>query len=152
VCPLTFMVFSRNTLIRGSHPFHAASRVLNASASASSVFARYWVHSTNRTSALIRSVKNSGLRRAAYATNPTNSPGDDATQSLPLYSQSLKAFPPGLASHNSPDSRETHRCLERNAHKMVPNSDSSRCTPSCCPAISQKVGKGTKGGPGGPGR
>ncbi|KAF9440174.1 phosphatidylserine decarboxylase [Macrolepiota fuliginosa MF-IS2] len=63
------MYFSRKTLLtKGKKPLYAASRVLNASsASASSAFSRCWVHSTNKTSALIRTVKSQGFRRA-YST------------------------------------------------------------------------------------
>ncbi|KAF9042242.1 phosphatidylserine decarboxylase-domain-containing protein [Panaeolus papilionaceus] len=63
------MLFSRkNILTKGKKPLYAASRVINASCgSASSVVARCWVHGTNRTSALIRTVKNTGFRRA-YST------------------------------------------------------------------------------------
>ncbi|PPQ65607.1 hypothetical protein CVT24_011816 [Panaeolus cyanescens] len=63
------MLFSRKSILtKGKKPLYAASRVINASCgSASSVFARCWVHSTNKTSALIRTVKNNGFRRA-YST------------------------------------------------------------------------------------
>ena len=85
------MLFSRNGLIRVNHPLHAASRVVTASASATSIVARCWVHSTNRTSALIRSVRNGGLRRA-YATKATNSAGDDPNQGIPFYSTFTRCF------------------------------------------------------------
>ncbi|KAJ3571871.1 hypothetical protein NP233_g3477 [Leucocoprinus birnbaumii] len=63
------MYFSRkNILTKGKKPLYAASRVLNASsAHASSAFARCWVHGTNKTSALLRTVRGSGFRRA-YST------------------------------------------------------------------------------------
>lgn len=66
------MLFSRKAILtKGKKPLYAASRVINASsAQASSVFARCWVHSTNKTSALFRSVRGVSLRRA-YATNRT---------------------------------------------------------------------------------
>ena len=53
------MLFSRkNILTRGRKPLYAATKVINASsASASSAFAKCWVHSTNKTSALLRTVR-----------------------------------------------------------------------------------------------
>lgn len=75
VSPLPTMFFSRKTILtKGKKPLYAASRVINASsASASNVFARCWVHSTNKTSALIRSVTSRGkgvvLRRVYSTTN-----------------------------------------------------------------------------------
>ncbi|KAG6873270.1 hypothetical protein C0995_001044 [Termitomyces sp. Mi166 len=64
------MHFSRKSIFsQGRKPLYAASRVLNASsASASSVFAKCWVHSTNKTSALIRTVRS----RAYYSTRPSS--------------------------------------------------------------------------------
>lgn len=78
------MLFSRKTILtKGRKPLYAASRVLNASsASASSAFAKYWVHSTNKTSALFKSVKSQGLRRA-YSTGTDS---ESSAASLPLYS------------------------------------------------------------------
>jgi phosphatidylserine decarboxylase len=60
------MLFSRKTILtKGKKPLYAVSRVINASCgSASTTFARCWVHSTNKTSALIKTVKTQGLRRA----------------------------------------------------------------------------------------
>ncbi|KAF8629019.1 hypothetical protein AX17_005875 [Amanita inopinata Kibby_2008] len=61
------MYFSRKQLLqKGKAPFYGAST------RASSAFARCWVHGTNKTSALIRSVKSHGhgfrrgIKRAAY--------------------------------------------------------------------------------------
>lgn len=83
------MYFSRkNLLTKGKKPLYAASRVLNAS---SASFSRCWVHSTNRTSALIRTVKNQGLRRA-YSTTTKGGPESAGSggpspsgATLPLY-------------------------------------------------------------------
>ncbi|KJA20861.1 hypothetical protein HYPSUDRAFT_88432 [Hypholoma sublateritium FD-334 SS-4] len=64
------MLFSRKSILtKGRKPLYAVSRVINASCgSASSTFARCWVHSTNKTSALLRTVKTQGLKRA-YSTS-----------------------------------------------------------------------------------
>lgn len=65
------MLFSRKSILtKGRRPLYAVSRVINASCgSASSTFARCWVHSTNKTSALLRTVKTQGLRRAYSTSN-----------------------------------------------------------------------------------
>ncbi|KAJ2912002.1 hypothetical protein MD484_g8412, partial [Candolleomyces efflorescens] len=91
------MLFSRkNILTKGKKPLYAASRVINASCgSASSVFARCWVHSTNKTSALLKKVKASGLKRA-YSTKQAAEggnglPGGSAT-GLPLYRKLMNAW------------------------------------------------------------
>jgi hypothetical protein len=60
------------------------------------VFARCWVHSTNKTSALLRKVKASGLKRA-YSTKQAAEggnglPGGSAT-GLPLYRESRRRRP-----------------------------------------------------------
>ncbi|KAG6827655.1 hypothetical protein H0H92_010901 [Tricholoma furcatifolium] len=85
------MLFSRkNILTKGRKPLYAASRVLNASsASASSVFAKCWVHGTNKTSALIKTV-----RSRAYS---TRSNGESAGRvkgetSIPYYRRLIKAW------------------------------------------------------------
>lgn len=85
------MLFSRKTILtKGKKPLYAASRVVSASCgSASSVFARCWVHSTNKTSALLRTVKSQGFRRAysakSGADGPTSSAGAGSQVALPLY-------------------------------------------------------------------
>lgn len=75
--PLFTMLFSRKDLIiKGKKPFHVASRVFNvSSATATSAFANGWVRGMNKTSSILRTVKNEGLRRA-YS---TNSSGDGST-------------------------------------------------------------------------
>ena len=83
------MLFSRKNIITaGKRPVYAATRVINASCgSATSVFARCWVHSTNKTGALLRKVKNSGLKRA-YSTKGSsegNNLGTGASGAEPLY-------------------------------------------------------------------
>jgi len=80
------MYFSRkNILTKGKKPLYAASRVLNASCgSATAVVARCWVHSTNRTSAILRSVRTHGLRRA-YSSKAEGTNGGPAPE-LPFYS------------------------------------------------------------------
>ncbi|KAF8920725.1 phosphatidylserine decarboxylase 1 [Mucidula mucida] len=84
------MLFSRKAILtKGRRPLRAASRVLNASsASASSTIAKYWVHSTNRTSALFKSVKNQGLRRA-YSTSTDS---ESSAAALPLYKKLINAW------------------------------------------------------------
>ncbi|KAJ7049477.1 phosphatidylserine decarboxylase 1 [Mycena amicta] len=82
------MLFSKNTIVtNGRRPLRAASRVLNASfPTASSAFARCWVHSTNKTSALFKSVRSKGLHRV-YSTKPPDPDND-----LPLYRKLLTAW------------------------------------------------------------
>ncbi|KAJ7250574.1 phosphatidylserine decarboxylase 1 [Mycena rebaudengoi] len=86
------MLFSKkNILTKGRKPLHAASRVLNySSASATSVFTRCWVHSTNKTSALLRTVKNQGLRRVHYSTKGTDPNAE--VDKLPLYRKIITAW------------------------------------------------------------
>ncbi|KAJ7585156.1 phosphatidylserine decarboxylase 1 [Mycena floridula] len=98
------MLFSRRNIIaKGQKPLYAASRVLNASsATASSAFAKCWVHSTNKTSALFRTVKNKGLRQAYYSTGrgsssraaaeSASSPPASAASGLPLYRRVVEAW------------------------------------------------------------
>ncbi|KAF8060782.1 phosphatidylserine decarboxylase 1 [Lyophyllum atratum] len=89
------MLFSRKTILtKGRKPLYAATRVINASsASASSVFAKCWVHSTNKTSALIRTV-----RSRAYSTrsgNEGSSGGGLNTKgaaALPFYRKLINAW------------------------------------------------------------
>ncbi|KAJ3829698.1 phosphatidylserine decarboxylase 1 [Lentinula raphanica] len=66
------MLFSRkDILVKSQKPFNVASRVFNvSSARASSVFAKGWVRGLNKTSSILRTVKNEGLRRA-YSTRST---------------------------------------------------------------------------------
>jgi hypothetical protein len=82
------MLFSRKNIIRtGKKPLYAASRVLNASsATASSAFTKCWVHSTNKTSAIFRSVRNQGFRRAYSSQNGgEGSSGTGFEKGLPFY-------------------------------------------------------------------
>ncbi|KAG6909087.1 hypothetical protein DXG01_002068 [Tephrocybe rancida] len=75
----------KTILTKGRKPLYAASRVLNASsASASSVFAKCWVHSTNKTSALIRTV-----RSRAYSTRS----GNDGSSGSGLNTKGAAALP-----------------------------------------------------------
>ncbi|KAG6828988.1 hypothetical protein H0H92_006060 [Tricholoma furcatifolium] len=85
---------SKNILTKGSKPLYAASRVLNASsASASSVFAKCWVHSTNKTSALIKTV-----RSRAYSSRATGEGvggsglGTKSEASIPFYRKLINAW------------------------------------------------------------
>ncbi|KAK7055200.1 phosphatidylserine decarboxylase proenzyme 1, mitochondrial [Favolaschia claudopus] len=91
------MLFSKKTILKGRKPLHAASRVFNASfPTASSAFARCWIHSTNTTSALFRTVtrtvRREGLRRV-YST--TKTPGPEPTsngQEQTFYRKLLTAW------------------------------------------------------------
>ncbi|KAF5391631.1 hypothetical protein D9757_002463 [Collybiopsis confluens] len=70
---LTHITIQKDLMLKGQRPLHVASRVFNAtSATASSAFAKGWVRGMNKTSSILKTVKNSGLRRA-YS---TNSPGE----------------------------------------------------------------------------
>jgi len=87
------MYFSRkNILTHGRRPLYAASRVLNASSvSASSVVARCWVNSTQRTYALIRTVRSRAYSsKAGGGAAGSSRPGPEvqttAGTGLPLYS------------------------------------------------------------------
>ncbi|KAJ7182609.1 phosphatidylserine decarboxylase 1 [Mycena crocata] len=88
------MLFSKkNILTKGRKPLHAATRVINASsATASSAFARCWVHSTNKTSALLRSVKNQGLRRVYSTKSSDPNSGLEVGAGLPLYRKIINAW------------------------------------------------------------
>jgi len=94
------MYFSRkNILTKGKKPLSAVSRVINASCgSASTTFARCWVHSTNKTSALFKTVKNQGFRRA-YSTKSgadgqgTGNGGLQAGLGLPFYRKTVTTLP-----------------------------------------------------------
>ncbi|KAF8218325.1 phosphatidylserine decarboxylase-domain-containing protein [Mycena galopus ATCC 62051] len=86
------MLFSKKTIFRGRR-LRAASRVINASfPSASSAFAKCWVHSTNTTSAIFRTVtrtvRKEGLRRV-YSTKTDPSPNNDEQT---LYRKVLTAW------------------------------------------------------------
>ncbi|KAF8907729.1 phosphatidylserine decarboxylase 1 [Gymnopilus junonius] len=77
-------------LTRGRKPLHTASRVLNASYStSSSVFARCWVHSSNRTSEILKSVKNGGFKRMYSSQNGADGTGNAG---LPLYKRLVHAW------------------------------------------------------------
>ncbi|KAJ7083680.1 phosphatidylserine decarboxylase 1 [Mycena belliarum] len=80
----------KGILTKGRKPLRAATRVLNASfPTASSAFARCWVHSQNKTSALLRTVRSRGFHRA-YSTagkGPEQSPSE-----APLYHKIVTAW------------------------------------------------------------
>lgn len=79
------MLFSKKSILtKGKKPLYAASRVINASCG---TFARCWSHSANKTSALLRTVKDQSLRRA-YSSKNTDGPGSSGgapTFGLPFY-------------------------------------------------------------------
>ena len=90
------MLFSRKNILRGGKkPLYAASKVINASCgTATSVFARCWIHSANRTSALFRSVKDQGFRRAySKNTEGAGSTGGEPAFGLPFYRIYILLFP-----------------------------------------------------------
>ncbi|KAF7377789.1 Phosphatidylserine decarboxylase proenzyme 1, mitochondrial [Mycena sanguinolenta] len=89
------MLFSKKTIFssRGRRPLRAASRVINASfPTASSAFAKCWVHSTNTTSAIFRTVtrtvRKEGLRRV-YSTKQESNPNSEEQT---LYRKVLTAW------------------------------------------------------------
>ncbi|GLB36788.1 putative catalyzes the formation of phosphatidylethanolamine (PtdEtn) from phosphatidylserine (PtdSer) [Lyophyllum shimeji] len=89
------MLFSRKTILTtGQKPLYAASRVINASsASASSVFAKCWVHSTNKTSALIRTVRNRAYSTRASNEGPSGGGlNGKGTVALPFYRKLMHAW------------------------------------------------------------
>ncbi|KAF7303714.1 Phosphatidylserine decarboxylase proenzyme 1, mitochondrial [Mycena indigotica] len=82
------MFSKKNLVTNGRRPLRAASRVLNASfPTASSAFAKCWVHSTNKTSALFKSVRSKGFHRV-YSTRPP----DPTNTEQPLYRKLLNAW------------------------------------------------------------
>lgn len=92
------MLFSRkNILTKGRRPLYVASRVLNASsASASSAFTKCWVHSTNKTSALFKNVKNRAYSTKSGGESSSGSNGGFQTGSsfgLPFYRETLLSVP-----------------------------------------------------------
>ncbi|KAJ6551581.1 phosphatidylserine decarboxylase-domain-containing protein [Mycena capillaripes] len=90
---LADMLFSKKTILKGRKPLRAASRVLNASfPTASSAFARCWVHSTNTTSALFRTVRNQGLRRVYSTKSPDPNANIEVGDPLPLYRKIINAW------------------------------------------------------------
>lgn len=82
------MLFSKKSILtKGRKPLHAATRVLNSSfPTASSAFARCWVHGQNKTSALFRTVRNQGFHRV-YSTKgfDPNTGSNVDVDALPLY-------------------------------------------------------------------
>ncbi|KAF9067831.1 phosphatidylserine decarboxylase-domain-containing protein [Rhodocollybia butyracea] len=66
------MLFSRKDfIVKGKKPLHVASRVFNmSSATASSAFAKGW-RGINKTSTILRTVRNEGFRRV-YSTNSSD--------------------------------------------------------------------------------
>ncbi|KAF9261424.1 phosphatidylserine decarboxylase 1 [Marasmius fiardii PR-910] len=90
------MLFSRKNIIRtGKKPLYAASKVLNVSSStASSAFAKCWVHGTNKTSAIFRTVKNQGLRRVYSTSSGNSSEGGPSGGSgrVPFYRKLVEAW------------------------------------------------------------
>ncbi|KAG7092933.1 hypothetical protein E1B28_009238 [Marasmius oreades] len=95
---LLLMLFSRKNIIRtGKKPLYAASKVLNVSSTtASSAFAKCWVHGTNKTSAIFRSVKNQGLRRVYSTGSGNGSEGKNLNsgsgRSIPFYHKLVNAW------------------------------------------------------------
>ncbi|PBK99632.1 phosphatidylserine decarboxylase [Armillaria gallica] len=83
---------SKSILIKGKKPLYAATKVLNASsATASSAFAKCWVHSTNKTRTLFKTVRtqSQGFRRA-YSTKFGGTGSE--SESTPLYQKLVAAW------------------------------------------------------------
>ncbi|KAJ7740913.1 phosphatidylserine decarboxylase 1 [Mycena maculata] len=87
------MLFSKKSILtKGRKPLVAATRVLNASfPTASSAFARYWVHGQNKTSALLRTVRNRGFHRVYSTKGSDPNPGSNV-EDLPLYRKIINAW------------------------------------------------------------
>ena len=128
------MLFSRKAILtKGKKPLYAASRVINASCgSASSVFARCWVHSTNKTSALLKTVKNQGFRRA-YSTKSSVEGASNGSSELPLYRELSMSSTTSYRSRWRP--RKTYSCLDGYTHEVVPSTAGSWCHPLSCHSI-----------------
>ncbi|KAG6836529.1 hypothetical protein H0H93_007075 [Arthromyces matolae] len=90
------MHFSRKTILtQGRKPLYAASRVLNASSvSASTVFAKCWVHSTNKTTAFIKTVRNRAYSTRASGEGPSGGSGlnTKGASSIPFYRKLINAW------------------------------------------------------------
>jgi phosphatidylserine decarboxylase len=92
--PQSAMLFSKKTILKGRKPLRAASRVINASfPTASSAFARCWVHGTNTTSAIFRTVRNQGLRRVYSTKSSDPNPNVEGGPGLPLYRACVHWWP-----------------------------------------------------------
>ena len=91
------MLFSRkNIFTTGRRPLYVASRVLNASTASASAFAKCWVHSTNRTSALFKTVKSRAYSTKGGAEGSNGNNGNYQTGSsfgLPFYRVCLLSVP-----------------------------------------------------------
>ncbi|KAJ7430055.1 phosphatidylserine decarboxylase 1 [Mycena galericulata] len=93
--PSAAMLFSKKSILtKGRKPLRAATRVLNASfPTASSAFARCWVHGQNKTSALLRTVRNQGFHRVYSTKGPDpNSSSNFDVDALPLYRKIINAW------------------------------------------------------------
>lgn len=81
------MLISRKSLLtHGRKPLHAATKVLSASTATASTLARCWVHGTNKTSALISTVRGDGFRkqiRRAYSSTRGTAGGDPGSMNGP---------------------------------------------------------------------
>ncbi|KAJ4477328.1 phosphatidylserine decarboxylase 1 [Lentinula aciculospora] len=93
------MLFSRkDILVKGKKPLNVASRVFNiSSATASSAFAKGWVRGINKTSSILRTVKNEGFKRAYSTKNNgdwSNSGSDPSSigKGLPFHRRVINAW------------------------------------------------------------
>ncbi|KAF9490124.1 phosphatidylserine decarboxylase [Pleurotus eryngii] len=101
------LISRKNLLTHGRKPLHAATKVLSASTATASTLARCWVHGTNKTSALISTVRGDGFRkqiRRAYSSTrgsaggdpgSINGPGVDTStmaKGMPLYRKVMDAW------------------------------------------------------------
>lgn len=150
------MLFSRKSILtKGRKPLYAVSRVINASCgSASSTFARCWVHSTNKTSALLRTVKTQGLKRA-YSTSTKGgaegasgaaggTPGGfPAGAGVPFYRASLLLL---LCEWQLIVCRSHRECMDGDADEVVSVTPGRRGDPASCHSIQEKGQAGSAGG------
>ena len=79
------LFFSKKTVLTtGKKPLYAASRVINASCGTASSAFGCWIYGANKTSALLRTVKDQGFRRAYSSKNTEGSEGGSSF-GLPFY-------------------------------------------------------------------
>lgn len=138
------MLFSRKSiLIKGKKPLYAATKVLNASsATASSAFAKCWVHSTNKTRTLFKTVRtqSQGFRRA-YSTKFGGTGSE--SESTPLY----RALSSELSCVSADRlGRKACRCMDKYADEMVSATHCCWCPAFGSNSIPEKIKTGGWGG------
>jgi len=142
----------KHLLQKGKAPFRPLYRPLyGASSRASTAFARCWSHGTNKTSALISSVKSvknlkgfrKGIKRAAYYSTTTGGRGGENFQSASAGTSPGPGFGSGVPLYRELFvllyllqfltlcvSRSNHCCVDGNAYKMVHTPHCRGCGPA----------------------